>query len=173
MTGPNPSTRAQNVPGGPARPMVLAGAILHSHGDGWVPRGSVRFWWCLNGGLGVAGGIGGTGLDDVVAPRRVPVKDPLPPGVDARHRRQLGPLPWAVIHPHLDRVDALVLRPRDARDLRRPLLQVRVGQAWHVDTRLGLDRRLLGPATLGPVCAFTGPRRHLDVGDPLAGGHVA
>ena len=42
-----------------------------------------------------------------------------------------------------------------------------------VDPRLGLDRRLRGPAARHPVGVEVGEPGQLDLGDPLAGGHVA
>ena len=84
-------------------------------------------------------------------PRRgVPVPDPLPPGVDAGHRGQRAWCHGAAVHPDLDRVDALVLRPGDAGH-RRAARADAAEPLGHVDPGLGLDRRLLRPAALGPV----------------------
>src|SRR5579859_8236727 len=76
------------------------------HLDLGVAGGAVGLRRLLHAGLRVARLVGGPGLDEVGARRGVPVPDPLPPGVDARHGGQLGLLPWAVVHLDVHRVDA-------------------------------------------------------------------
>src|ERR1035438_2982820 len=60
------------------------------HRHAWVARGAVRLGWLLQSGLRVPSGVRGPRLDRVLAGIGVPLPYPLPPGVDARHRRQLG-----------------------------------------------------------------------------------
>ena len=96
---------------------------------------------------------------------------PLPPGIDVVLRGELGGVPGAV-HRYLDRLDATVLRPRDAGERHRARRHLSAGFR-HVDARLGLDRSLLRPATLHPVGVEGGERGDLHVDHPLARGHVA
>ena len=139
---------------------------------GRVAGGAVRDRLDLGGGLGVAGRVGGARLDQVIARRGRPFPGPLPPGVDAGHRGQPRLVPGAPVDPYLHGGNALVLRPGHAGH-RYPARRERRAAGRHVDSGLGLDRRLLRPATLRPE--GTGRREcgHLDVGDPLGRGHVA
>src|SRR5215475_11773008 len=98
--------------------LLLSGGLGHRHRDHRVTRGAVGLRRCREGGLRVAGGVGGAGFDAVVARRGVPVPHPLAPRVDPRHRGQPGLMPRPAVDAHLHRVDALVLRPRHAGHLR-------------------------------------------------------
>ena len=69
----------------------------------------------------------------------------------------VGLLPRAVVDPYLDPADAPVLRPGHPGDGHRPGGQP-VAPAGRVDPRLGLDRRLRGPAARHPV--------RVEVGEP-------
>src|SRR5215470_19553925 len=115
------------------------------YGDQGVACGAVRLGRRTDRSLRVAGRVGGARLDHVDAWSRVPADRPLTPGVDPGHGGERGVPPRPAVDPHLDRVDAFVLRPRDACDRRGPGLQ----PSWpgrDVDPGLGLDRRLLAPA---------------------------
>src|SRR5215831_6165097 len=92
-----------------------------------------------DGGLRVTGLVSGTYLQHVLARRRLPGVVPLPPGVDRVLSGELRLVPGA-IDADLDRLDASVLRPRDAGDHYRARGDV---APRRVDARLGLDRRLL------------------------------
>ncbi len=93
--------------------------------------------------------IGGTHLQ-AVHPGGASLPRPLPPRVDRVLRRQRRGPPHAVVDPHLDLLDAAVLRPcgpRDDRGAGRNLPE----RGGHVDARRGLDRCLRRPAASGPI----------------------
>ena len=109
----------------------------------------------------------------VLARRGRPRQRPLPPGVAgdrARRasppptaRRPPAPRPWLMPRCCAHATPATVTVPG------RPLGAVARG----VDPRLGLDRPLRRPAARHPVGVEVGEPGQLDLGDPLAGGHVA
>src|SRR5690349_24611034 len=103
----------------------------------------------------------------MLALRRVPSHEPLPP-VDRTARRSEGRvLPRAVVDPNLNAPDpAVVRRPGDPTDddvTRVDFLAV----AGSIDPAGQLDRRLGGPAARRPVRLLLGVRGQRHPGDPL------
>ncbi|MET9663202.1 hypothetical protein [Streptomyces sp. NPDC006510] len=67
--------------------------------------------------LYLAGVVGGTYLQPVLAGRGLPRPGPLPPGVHRRHHRKLCLLPWSAKDADLHRGHPTMLRPRHPGDL--------------------------------------------------------
>src|SRR5262249_40578790 len=86
--------------------------VADGDSDGRVAGGAVGLRLGLERGLGIAGLVGGPRLEQVVPRRGRPLPDPLPPGVDVRHRGQPRLVPCSPVDPDLDRLDPLVLGPR-------------------------------------------------------------
>src|SRR5437016_1574101 len=97
---------------------------------------------------------------------RGPPVAPLHPGVDTQRSREFGDSPFTVVDLDLDRGDAACLGPGHTGDDDRSGRAV-LSEAGNVDSRLGLNRRLLGPSAFDPEGVNRVQGCQLDLGEPL------
>src|SRR6185369_5518914 len=123
------------------------------------------------------GVVGGTHRDGVCAWFGCgPTDAPESPGVVGIAGAEVGGLPLALptgtVDANLDRADPAVLRPGHTAERHRPA-RYPLAVAWHVDSRLRLDRPTRRPAQPGPVRLGPIETRQLQVHHPFGRRHVS